>query len=142
MSDLIINKNGDLGSSKIKDLVVSNTQTIESIYDLTSTENYITTLIRRAIETPKGHITAPTISLETIEFVDQDFGSDIYKELSEGITVNFLARVKKHILISLEKAKLSAYISSVTVNMTNAYTVELNVSYTNNTPNTFIRIEI
>lgn len=142
MSDLIINKEGDIEIYQVKEIVSSEDTTLTAINDLASTEKTLATLIRRAIETPRGYIGQPVISTLSIEYIDNTFGSDIYRELSEGITLNFLARVKTHIINSLNTANLGTYIDNVMVNMTDAYTVSLDISYTNNIPNTQITFNI
>lgn len=142
MSDIVLNNQGDLDIIQLSSQIVNDNITVESFYDLNTTEDFITDLIIKAIKTPKGNITASVPRPEGVILIDDDFGSNIYRELSEGITLNFLTRVKSHILNTLQTANLLLNILDITVGMLDSYTIQLNIIYTDNTPSTFIRLTI
>lgn len=143
MSDLKLTNEGDLEVVKISDSgVENNTTTISALYDLNTTENYIKDLIIKAIKTPKGYLTIPIRKKEDILFYDINYGSEIYKELSEGLTLNFLSRVKTHILEALKVANLLININQVQVAALNTSTIQLNITYFDNTPNTIIQLNL
>lgn len=143
MTDIKLDLNGDL---EIKNIATSNInligETIEATYDLNTTDIFIKDLILKAVKTPKGNITLGIAQPEDIIFFDINYGSEIYKELSEGLTLNFLSRIKNHIINALNIAGLSLNINQIDVGALNTNTIQLNISYTDNTPNTFISLNL
>lgn len=143
MTDIKLDLNGDL---EIKNIATSNInligETIKATYDLNTTDIFIKDLILKAVKTPKGNITLGIAQPEDIIFFDINYGSEIYKELSEGLTLNFLSRIKNHIINALNIAGLSLNINQIDVGALNTNTIQLNISYTDNTPNTFISLNL
>lgn len=142
MSDLKLTNEGDLEVVNLANEAYNGNNVISSLYDLNISDNYIKDLILKAIKTPKGYLTLPIQVEEDILFYDLNYGSEIYKELSEGLTLNFLSRVKSHILESLKAANLMLNIDQVQVGAINNNTVQLNITYFDNTPNTVIQLNI
>ena len=143
MTDIRLDLNGDL---EIKNTASSNTnligEIIPTIYDLNTTNTFIKDLILKAVKTPRGNITLAIPQPEDIMFFDINYGSEIYQELSEGLTLNFLSRIKNHIINALNTAGLSLNINQIEVGALNTNTIQLNISYTDNTPNTFISLNL
>jgi len=142
MSDLILNNQGDLDVVQRASRVTDTGRTVKALYDLNTTENYLTDLIIKAVKTPRGNITVSVVQPDGITIVDSNFGSNIYRELSEGITLNFLSKVKSHIIDTLRTANLLVNIVDITVGMVDAYTIQLNIIYGDSTPSTFIRLTV
>lgn len=142
MSDLILNKNGDFEVVETSSKAIDEGRVVEALYDLNTTEDYISDLIIKAVKTPRGNITITVPNIDNINLVDETYGSSIYRELSEGITLNFLSRVKSHIINTLETANLLVRVVDITVGMVDSYTIQLNIIYGDNTPSTFIRITV
>lgn len=130
MSDLILNEEGDLTVIQKSNNVYQEDVLISGIFDLEKTDNYTKDLIVKAIKTPKGKISLFILEEFNILIKDKEYGSEIYRELSEGITLNFLSRVKAHITQSLINANLNNNIGEVRVGVRNSSTIELNISYT------------
>ena len=142
MSDLLLNNQGDLDVVQRANRVTDTGRTVEALYDLNTTEDFLTDLIIKAVKTPRGNITVSVPQPDGITIVDSNFGSNIYRELSEGITLNFLSKVKSHIIDTLRTANLLVNIIDITVGMVDAYTIQLNIIYGDNTPSTFIRLTV
>lgn len=142
MSDLKLTNEGDLEIVKLANEAYSEDNFISALYDINTSNNYIKDLILKAIKTPKGYLTLPIQQEEDVLFYDINYGSEIYKELSEGLTLNFLSRVKNHILESLKTANLLVNIDQVQVAAINTDTIQLNITYFDNTPNTIIQLNI
>lgn len=142
MSDLIINNNGDLDVIETSGRAIDEGRVVKALYDLNTTDNYISDLIIKAVQTPRGNITIVVPNLDTADIVDSSYGSSIYRELSEGITLNFLSRVKSHIIDTLQTANLLVRVLDIQVGMVDPYTIQLNITYGDNTPNTFIRVSV
>ncbi len=132
MSDLILNTEGDLKMIQ-KSNYTNNINTTNNIFDLQTTNNYTRDLLFKALKTPKGKITLFILDNENIIFKDKEYGSEIYKELSEGITLNFLSRVKTHIIQTLINAKLNNNIKDVLLGVASSNTIELKITYTDST---------
>lgn len=130
MSDLILNNEGDLKITQksingfIEDIFISET------FDLATTNNYQKDLILKAIKTPKSYITLFVLDQQDILIKDKEYGSEIYKELSEGITLNFLSRVKSHITNSLITANLNNNIKDIQIGLTSSNSIQLTINYT------------
>lgn len=134
MSDLLLNNEGDLEIIELSNSgIESNNIQINKLFDLNTTNNYKKDLIIKAIKTPKGNISLPITTIDSISFKDQSYGSELYKELSEGITLNFLSRVKSHVIASLTNAGIISNIKDVNLAVVNTNTIQLNISYTDNT---------
>jgi len=143
MSDLKLNIEGDLEVVKRSNSEIENNNyVINAVYDLNSTTNYTKDLIIKAIKTPKGRITLHLLKEDDIVLYDIEYGSDIYRELSEGLTLNFLSRVKSHVIQALTNAKLNNTVAQVKIGAINSNTIQLNVMYTDNTPSSSIQLSI
>ena len=142
MSDLVLNNQGDLEVIQSSSAVNTPSRTEDAIYDLSTSEDFITDLIIKAVKTPRGNITISVPEADSITLLDINFGSNIYRELSEGITLNFLSRVKSHIIDTLRAANLLVNVIDMTVGMVDSYTIQLNIIYGDNTPSTFIRLTV
>jgi hypothetical protein len=131
MSDLKLTQTGDLEIIQRSEAKNDKNQIVKEVYDLNITKDYTKDLILKAIKTPQGRITLPILGLEDITLFDKEYGSRIYKELSEGITLNFLSRVKSYVVQSLANANLISNVREVDVSVLNSNTIQLNISYTN-----------
>ena len=113
-----------------------------AVYEMGVTSDNTTTLLKRALQTPIGHLTMFSLQDETINLVDNLYGNDVYKELSEGLTLNFIARVRNHIINAINRANLQNKVSDVQVSVSDNHTIQIHVFYTDNTPTTVIPIRI
>lgn len=130
MSDLVLNSEGDLKITQKSNASFIDNNPIGALFDLTTTKNYQKDLIIKAIKTPKGKLTIFVLNNDNIIIKDKEYGSDIYKELSEGITLNFLTRVKSHVTQSLINANLNNNIKDIQIGVTSSNTVQLIINYT------------
>lgn len=142
MSDLTLNNEGDLQVVQTSSKASDSGRAVIALYDLDTSQDYLTDLITKAVKTPRGNITVVVPELDGITLVDNTFGSNIYRELSEGITLNFLSRVKSHIIDTLTTANLLVNIIDITVGMVDPHTIQLNIIYGDNTPSTFIQLTL
>ena len=140
MTDLKLNDQGDLDVVQTSSRVTDSGRAVKALYDLNITDDYITDLIKKAVKTPRGNITVVVSEMDGVTLVDNTFGSNIYRELSEGITLNFLSRVKSHIIDTLTTANLLVNIVDITLGMLDPYTIQLNIIYSDNSPSTFIQL--
>ena len=135
MADIKISSNGDLQLIKL----TSNNRIIN---DVVEERNLVNVLLKRALTTPKGYITIPEIVEGELSFKDGSYGNNIYKELSEGLTLNFISRVKQHVIEALNEANLNRNIKSVQLNVTDTQTIQILVTYTNSNDNNIIELNI
>lgn len=143
MSDLVLNNEGDLNIvQKSFGAIYDNDVVIPSLFDLETTNFFKKDLILKAIKTPKGKITMFILNEAGIFIKDNNYGTDIYKELSEGITLNFLSRVKAHITQSLINAKLRNNIADIIIGVRNSTTLEIKIIYNDNTTSDNLQIAI
>jgi len=142
MSDLIINDNGDINIIQATETVSDNGRTIPATFDLEVTNNTLPLAIKRAIQTPFGYIEQPSLSEGNITFIDSNYGSLIYNELSEGITLNLLSRIKSHITNSLRVAGYLVNIADIQLSVVDTYTIQLYITYTDNNLPTNITLEL
>jgi hypothetical protein len=142
MSDLVLTNQGDFQVLEVSTQATDQGRSIASLYDLGTTEDYIADLIIKAVKTPRGNITETVPEIDGVTLIDANYGSSLYRELSEGITLNFLSRVKSHIISTLQTANLLVNIIDVVVGMVDPYTIQLNIVYGDNTPSTFIQLSI
>jgi hypothetical protein len=112
----------------------------EAYYDLVTERNTLTTRLRRALQTPLGNISIYALAEGGVDIVDDLYGNNIYKELSEGLTLNFISRVRNHTINAITRAGLRQNIDSVQVNVLDSHTVQIHVTYTNNNAPTIIPI--
>lgn len=144
MADLILTKEGDLKVEQLNETLLDQGRILNAEYDLAREQNNLSLLIRRAIETPKGHIAEYSLLPRDIEVINENYGSLIYQELSEGITLNFISRVKSHINESLRVAGLLNSVRNVTVSVgeSNFYQININITFTDQTPPTTITVNL
>jgi len=142
MSDLIINNNGDLNIIQVTETVSDERRTVPAAFDLEITNNTLEAAIKRAIQTPLGHLEQASLIEGNINFIDSNYGSLIYNELSEGITLNLLSRIKGHITNSLRVAGYLVNIADLRLSAVDTYTIQLYITYTDNTAATNITLEI
>lgn len=142
MSDLIINDNGDLNIIQTSETLSDGERKVRAGFDLESTNNTLPISIRRAIQTPLGYIQQPSLTEGNITFIDSNYGSLIYNELSEGITLNLLSRIRSHITNSLRVAGYLINIADIKLSAVDTYTIQLYITYTDNTAPTNITLEL
>lgn len=142
MSDLVLTNEGDLSIIKRSNNVFSEGVLTEGIFDLEKTNSYTKDLVMKAIKTPKGTISLFVLQELNILIKDANYGSEVYKELSEGITLNFLSRVKAHITQSLINANLNNNVADILVGVQNYNTIQLIISYTDSNQRDNIQINI
>jgi len=142
MTDLIINDQGDLNIRQTTQTVSDSGRTVEATFDLEITNDNLSTMIKRAIQTPLGYIEVPSLKEGSIEFVDSNFGSLIHSELSEGISLNLLSRIKSHIINSLKTVGLLVNIADLQISAVDTYTIQLYITYTDSTTPTTITLEV
>jgi hypothetical protein len=143
MADLKLNDQGDLelikltgNSTTIPEQIIGN----EVLYEVTASYNYLTDLIKRALQTPIGNISIYTMTDGNLSIVDDLYGNFIYQELSEGLTINLISKIRVHIIEALKRANLTNKVNSVEVSILDSQTIQIFVSYTGNTPSTLIPI--
>lgn len=110
------------------------------LYDLVLDRNTLTERLKRALQTPFGYISMYVTAEGGISIVDDLYGNNIYKELSEGLTLNFISRVRNHTINAIERAGLTQNVDSVQVNVLDSHTVQIYVTYTNSNAPTIIPI--
>lgn len=143
MSDLVLNNDGDLTIiQRSAEAVYNNEVTSNALFDLQTTESYKKDLVLKAIRTPRGKITMFILNEANVFIKDNEYGSDIYRELSEGITLNFLSRIKTHITQSLINAKLRNNIQDIAIGVRNSSTLEIKITYSDNTITDNLQIRI
>jgi hypothetical protein len=142
MSDLVLTNEGDLSIIKRSNNAFSEEVLIEGIFDLEKTNSYTKDLVMKAIKTPKGTISLFVLQELNILIKDANYGSEVYRELSEGITLNFLSRVKAHITQSLINANLNNNVADILVGVQNYNTIQLIISYTDSNQRDNIQINI
>jgi hypothetical protein len=142
MSDLVLTNEGDLSIIKRSNNIFSEEVLTEGIFDLEKTNSYTKDLVMKAIKTPKGTLSLFVLQELNILIKDANYGSEVYRELSEGITLNFLSRVKAHITQSLINANLNNNIADILVGVQNYNTIQLIISYTDSNQRDNIQINI
>lgn len=142
MSDLILNDQGDLQIYKKSEDAQNDGVTQAAEYELAITNDYIGDLIKRTLMTPIGHITIIEYQDSKLVLKDNNYGSFLYRELSEGLTLNFLSRVKSHILRSLTTAGLQTNLQNVQVGLATPSSIQIQIIYSDNTAPTFLEIDI
>ena len=111
-------------------------------HELVLDRDNLTLRLKRALQTPLGGISMYTLSQGGIDVIDGLYGNNIYRELSEGLTLNFLARVKSHVVDAISRANLTADVDSVEVDVLDPHTVQIFVFYTGRTNPIIIPINI
>lgn len=142
MADLIINRDGDISVIQATQSVSDEGRQVRATFDVETTNDTLATAIKRAIQTPLGHLEVAALTRDNIMFVDTNYGSLIYRELSEGITLNLLSRIKRHITNSLQVAGHLVNIADVQLSVVDTYTIQLYITYTDNTTPTVISLDI
>ena len=123
------------------DLIIPEEIVGEAVrYELVLDRNTLTQRLRRALETPFGYISMYVLTEGGVSMVDDLYGNNIYKELSEGLTLNFISRVRNHTISAIERAGLAQNVDSVQVNVLDSHTVQIHVTYTNSNAPTIIPI--
>lgn len=136
MTDIKLNEDGDLQLIKRSNKDTDNNIVLESNrykeeYDLLDEEDLVRVLLERALRTPKGHITIYDLTEGNIRLRDNLFGNDIYRELSEGLTLNFIARARGHIEEAIQIAGLKEIVSDVSIAVIDSHTIQIFISYIN-----------
>ena len=134
MSDIKLSTNGDLQLIKL-----SSSNNIVS--DVAQERNMLPILLKRALLSPKGYITIYEIKNSELSLKDSNYGNSIYQELSEGITLNLLSRIKSHIVSAITEANLNQSVESIDLNVVEAHTIQILINYTNGS-NNIIEINI
>lgn len=135
MADLKLSTKGDL------QLIQLNSQN-KIVKDVVEDPDVLQLLLKRALTTPKGYLTITEINNNLLKFKDNSYGNDIYKELSEGLTLNFLSRVKIHIQNALSEANLDSNIDNIQLNVLEAHTIQILITYTNSSENNIIEVAV
>lgn len=135
MADLKLSTKGDL------QLIQLNSQN-KIVKDVVEDPDVLQLLLKRALTTPRGYLTITEINNNLLKFKDNNYGNDIYKELSEGLTLNFLSRVKIHIQNALSEANLDSNIDNIQLNVLEAHTIQILITYTNSSENNIIEVAI
>lgn len=136
--DIALNNLTDVAVYKSSEQII-NSKKVE-IKDIVLEPNNITKLIKRAIKTPKGYIKILN-KAEILSFLDSNYGSDIYKYLSEGLTINLVSDVKRVIKESLSNANLNTNIEKITLSLVELNKLNIIISYTDNS-NVLINLDI
>lgn len=105
------------------------------LYDVSpqTVEESVHEILRRAVETPLGYIEEVIIEDGSIKYIDSNFGNEIYKDLSEGITPTLIRKLNIHINNALDIVRpiSNLLIEEVSV-YTNPYVqgeIEINILY-------------
>lgn len=136
--DIALNNLTDVAVYKSSEQII-NSKKVE-IKDIVLEPNNITKLIKRAIKTPKGYIKILN-KAEILSFLDSNYGSDIYKYLSEGLTINLVSDVKRVIKESLSNANLNINIEKITLSLVEINKLNIIISYNDNS-NVLINLDI
>lgn len=135
MADIKLTEKGDLQLINL----ASQTKTVK---DVALERNVTSLLLKRALLSPKGYITITELRDGQLFLKDSEYGNRVYEELSEGLTINFLSRVRGHVIEAINAANLNASVESVDVNIIDvAQTVQILIVYTNGT-NSIIELNI
>ncbi len=111
-----------------------------AFYDLVINRNTLTLRLKRALQTPLGYISIYVLGDGGVDIVDDLYGNAIYRELSEGLTLNFIARARRHTINAIERAGLTQSVDSVQVSVLDTHTVQIYITYTNTNEPTIIPI--
>ena len=108
------------------DFKIINPNTDE--YDLyVSDDQELYKLILRAVETPFEYIGRYVMHKEGLVGIDYEFGDAVYEELSEGLTVTLVSRIKNHIRDAINKVTSDIDIDEIILSIPNFDTVEVSI---------------
>ena len=124
MADIKLDSKGDLQLIKL-------TKGNNIVNDVPLETNIVNLLLKRALLSPFGHLTITELIEGTLLLKDNEYGNRIYEELSEGLTINFLSRVRSHTIQAIQNANLSTSVDTVDVTIIGAHTIQILVQYTN-----------
>lgn len=113
-----------------------------AMFDITEEEDDITLRLKRALKTPVGYLSMYYLTDSDVEVYDSLYGNAVYQELSEGLTLNFLARVRTHVGDAIRRAGLTAKIKEIDVGILDSHTVQIYISYTDSINPTVVPIII
>lgn len=133
---------GDISIDKIE----YDNQNID-YYDLSieTTNQFITKLVRRTLETPLGHIKKVIIQ-NNIQWLDKNYGNPLYSKLSEPLTLSFIIEAQADINRCLNSIKDVPGLTFNSVNIVN-YTldsldIEVNYTYNQQTTNSLLSLPL
>lgn len=115
--DISLDSNGDFALTSFNDN-----------YELVEEKDELYVLLRRAVQTPLSFLGRTIIDDKGINIVDDNFGNSIYGELSEGITINFITRVKQHIVNAIDSLKLDVGVTDVHISLIDELNSSVNIS--------------
>lgn len=107
----------------------------KGVFDLVlESEDYLTSLIKKALITPLNYIGRYVIDKGDLDIIDYNFGNAIYQELSEGLTINFISRIKQHVTKAIEELNstnnknfFTVNIAGITVDLVDFESVDIKV---------------
>lgn len=117
----------DIQLSSSGDLVINKTK--EGGYEFEIDRNPALNLLKRVVQTPKGYISRCVLDKEGLRLIDKELGSELYKELSEGLTINFISRIRNHILKSIKEIDMKVNIVDIRVSVTGLQTVGIDIHF-------------
>lgn len=121
MNDIRVESNGDLSITDSFDI------------SLLSSEELITSLVQKAIETPKYYLARYSSENNVPYIIDLEFGDNIYSRMSEPTTLSLLENIKLDIQQALSYISNEITIDLVEVDLLAEYNqVTVKVSYTVN----------
>lgn len=98
-------------------------------------------LLRRAIKSPYGYIARYVIDGAGLNNLDTNHGNKIYEDLSEGMTINTIAKIKSHINQAAQVAS-EVQVSNVEISLPNLDTLEIAINYTIDNNSKFITTQL
>jgi hypothetical protein len=139
--DIKLNDVGDLELIEIESNSIENKSRKER-YDLSLTRDNRDIRLKRALKTPLGYIGIYVLGLEGVEIVDELYGNDIYSELSEGLTLNLISRIRSKIIDAISRAKLDVNVREISVGVLDPHTVSVNIVYNGSSDSTSLLLNL
>jgi hypothetical protein len=133
---------GDISIDKIE----YDNQDID-YYDLSieTTDQFITKLLRRTLETPLGYIKKAIVETN-IKWLDKDYGNPLYSKLSEPLTLSFIVEAQTDINRCLNSIKGVPGLVFNSVNIVNynldSLDIEVNYIYNQQTTNSLLSLPL
>lgn len=101
---------------------------VEGSIDLVLDSNAEKSLLKRVLQTPLSSLGRYVIDSQGVKEIDREFGNGVYKELSEGLTINLIARIKRHIVEAVSYVKKDIQIRDIDVYQIDINTVQIDIT--------------
>lgn len=116
---------------------------LEREYDLGLTTKVETSelLLRRAIKSPHGYISRYVLDGTGLNKTDVNHGNRIYEDLSEGMTISTIAKIKSHVNQAAQYAP-EVQVSNIEISVPNLDSLEIAINYNINNESKFITTQL